>query len=236
VVWALFAQWLEPQQAVNQEFDKRYGIDTAEEISLEDAGLPKDKATRGNDFYRAFWQSEFASIMKSMEQAAVDFSKFTFLDYGSGKGKVLFLAADFPFKSVRGIEYSQILHEIALKNARVYRGERQQCFDIVPLLGDALEYAPPLDPLLCFIFNAFDPPTMKAVLERIEASIEATPREVYLVYANLRTVTEGLAGFRDLRMLKPIVTTRTYVIFHFTPATPARRALKQTRPSALVTK
>ena len=46
----------------------------------------------------------------------IDYSRFSFIDFGSGKGRVLLVAAGFPFKEVIGVEFSRELHEVALKN------------------------------------------------------------------------------------------------------------------------
>src|SRR5215831_11087448 len=39
-----------------------------------------------------------------------------FIDLGSGKGRVLLIAAQYPFKSVVGVEFSGTLHKIAQTN------------------------------------------------------------------------------------------------------------------------
>jgi hypothetical protein len=46
----------------------------------------------------------------------IDPRNFTFIDFGSGKGRVLLIAAGLPFKAVVGIEFSRELHEIAVQN------------------------------------------------------------------------------------------------------------------------
>ena len=44
-----------------------------------------------------------------------------FIDIGSGKGRVLLIAAEFGIKEVRGIEFSPVLCEIAKKNISIYK-------------------------------------------------------------------------------------------------------------------
>ena len=47
-----------------------------------------------------------------------DFSQYTFVDVGSGKGRMLFVAAEYPFRRVVGVEFSNQLHVEALENIK----------------------------------------------------------------------------------------------------------------------
>ena len=57
----------------------------------------------------------------------IDYSDFVFVDYGSGKGRTLLVAAEFPFKKIVGVEIAQELHAIAGKNVDQYRGNNRKC-------------------------------------------------------------------------------------------------------------
>src|SRR6516164_8514420 len=35
-----------------------------------------------------------------------DHSQFTFIDFGSGKGRVLFVAAEYPYRRIQGVEFA----------------------------------------------------------------------------------------------------------------------------------
>lgn len=212
--WDLFFHQLKREHIFNKNFDAEHGTDTADEIrDLESIGVPKDSARRGSH-YRAFWAQHFFDIMETFKDARIDFSKFTFVDYGSGKGKVILLATNFLFARIEGIEYSNYLHDIAIMNCSVYTNARQQCFDIAPILIDALDYDPPQGPFIAFLFNPFDVATTECVLRNIEMSVEKTHRDVYVVYANLRTINEGLSSFGRLRLLKPMIVRPTFIIYY----------------------
>src|SRR3982074_1247810 len=45
-----------------------------------------------------------------------DYSEYTFIDIGSGLGRGLFVAAEYPFRRVVGVEFSTDLHHKALDN------------------------------------------------------------------------------------------------------------------------
>jgi hypothetical protein len=219
--WFLFKQRLGIQEEANRLFDEAYGTDTSPD-SLSQGAAGNIEPTAQKKFYRPFWEFEFVSIMKTLEeQASVACSDFIFLEFGSGKGKTLLLAGDYPFKKIIGVEFAPYLHEIAVNNCRVYHGKRQRCFQIAPQLGDPLNFTLPNEPLVCFVFESLDPANNRSLLKRLEDSIEAHPRPVYLIYAGLRFLTitpealqQGREGFGDLRLLKPLAMRRTFIIYH----------------------
>ena len=75
--------------------------------------MPQQDVDRGNGLYRGIWPRIFEAAMQA---APLEYSRFTFVDYGSGKGKAMFLAAEYPFKRIVGVEFAPALHEIACKN------------------------------------------------------------------------------------------------------------------------
>ena len=57
-----------------------------------------------------------------------DFRDFIFIDLGSGKGRALLMASDYPFRRIVGVELLPQLHRAAQDNLTKYRSETQQCF------------------------------------------------------------------------------------------------------------
>jgi SAM-dependent methyltransferase len=94
-------------------FDWKYGTDTAAEESLIESGVSSRQARQGNNVYRAFWGSDF---IESVERSVADPGQHTFVDIGSGKGKLLLLVARFGFRKVIGIEYARELWRISQVN------------------------------------------------------------------------------------------------------------------------
>jgi hypothetical protein len=52
-----------------------------------------------------------------MAELEVDHRRYVFLAYGSGKGKALLLASDYPFRRIIGVEYSEPLHRAAIRDS-----------------------------------------------------------------------------------------------------------------------
>jgi len=51
---------------------------------------------------------------------------FTLIDLGSGKGRVLLMASDYPFKRIIGVEFMPELHRVAEGNIRKYAEHRTE--------------------------------------------------------------------------------------------------------------
>jgi SAM-dependent methyltransferase len=127
-----------------------------------------------------------------------DVSSYTFIDIGSGKGRMLLLAAELPFRRVIGIEFASDLHALAQQNVKTYRNPNQACFQIEPLHIDATQYEFPLEPLLVYLFYPFGQAVMEPVIQNINRSLAEHPRDVILVYHNpvLSGVVESASQLR----------------------------------------
>src|SRR5580704_10173983 len=73
------------------------------------------------------------------QQTHFDFGSFVFLDSGSGKGRTLLMASDYPFRRILGVELLPALHRAAQENLGKYRSESQKCFKLESICGDATE-------------------------------------------------------------------------------------------------
>ena len=117
-------------------------------------------------------------------QSVLNFRDFTFVDLGSGKGRTLLMASDYPFRRILGVELLQSLHEIAQRNLRQYKNESQKCFALESICNDATAFRFPDEPLVLFLFNPFPESGMRKVFANLEQSLRAHPRPVYVLYHN----------------------------------------------------
>ena len=107
---------------------------------------------------------------------------FTFIDLGSGKGRVLLMASGYPFKKIAGVEFMPGLHRTAQENIASFASDRQQCSQIESVCMDARDFQFPDGPLVVYLFNPFSEATFAQVLESLSRSVEQTPRPIYLAY------------------------------------------------------
>jgi len=118
------------------------------------------------------------------DQTTLNFRDYTFIDLGSGKGRTLLMASDYPFRRIVGVELLPSLHEIALQNLREYKSESQRCFALEAICCDAAAFPFPEDPLVIYLFNPFPESGMRQVVANLEQSLRARPRPVYMLYHN----------------------------------------------------
>jgi hypothetical protein len=220
-LWLKFEKRLKHEQAINEVFDQRHGTDTAQEVSLIEAGVPADQSARGNVVYRPDWESEFHASLAALE---ISLDGFAFVDIGSGKGKILLLASDYPFARIVGVEYAPRLHAIAEENIARYRSPRQRCHALEAVLADALTYRLPEGPLVCYIFNAMDATTTKALMEHVDDELAARSAPAFVIYRNPRHVRENAEGFASVRKLHRLKSGANLLVFGNAAAQQRRRS------------
>lgn len=135
-----------------------------------------------------------------LSNAKIDFREFTFVDIGSGKGRVQLMAADYPFRRILGIELLPELHRVAKENISKYKSDSQQCFAIDSLLGDACEFAFPAEPTVLYLFNPLPESGLAMVIRNLEQSLREHPRPVFVLYHNplLERVLTRSAAFHKI--------------------------------------
>ncbi|HEX4344913.1 MAG TPA: class I SAM-dependent methyltransferase [Solirubrobacteraceae bacterium] len=108
-----------------------------------------------------------------------DRSPLVFVDYGSGRGRGLFLAIEHGFGAAVGIELERSHHEAAFHNVRAFRGEGER---ITLVCGDARDFELPADPIVLFLYNPFGREIVEAVLASALEQLRARPRPAWVVY------------------------------------------------------
>ncbi|MBI1179533.1 MAG: hypothetical protein GC201_03180 [Alphaproteobacteria bacterium] len=160
------------------DFDERYGVDTARPVEVSE--LREDaEAARFAHRYQATSVEVIRSVIGSL---GIDFERYSFIDYGSGKGRVLLVASDFPFRRIVGVEFSRQLHEICRANIARYRGDGQRCFDLESVHTDAGTFAPPDGPLVCYFYNPFGRDLMARVAATLADRAARDGQPVLAVY------------------------------------------------------
>ena len=103
------------------------------------------------------------------------FSEFTFVDLGSGKGRVLLMAAPYGFKRIMGVEFMPEWHRIAEENIRKFAAQYGIASRIESFCMDAREFDFPAGPLVVYLFNPFPEPVLAVVLEKLRQSLLSKP-------------------------------------------------------------
>jgi SAM-dependent methyltransferase len=119
-----------------------------------------------------------------MAELKIDLGQFTFIDIGSGKGRALLLAAEYPFRRILGVELLPELNQIAQQNIRKFSSPLQGCADIDSVCMDATELSFPQEPLVIFLFNPLPVEGLRKLVQNLEGALRVNPREMRVVYGN----------------------------------------------------
>lgn len=164
--------------AADMAFDRQYGVDTGGNVR------PAPGSVQGRNwiFGVSYQAVDTASFVEALNRVPIRHSEFTFIDFGSGKGRALLLAAGFLFKRIVGVEYCEELAEVARQNIRRFPTTAKRCGPIEVVSADAAEFPIPAGPLVLFFFNPFGEPVMQQVVHNVVASFRAHQRRVLVVY------------------------------------------------------
>jgi len=124
------------------------------------------------------------SVLSRQFSEQFEFETFTFIDLGSGKGRTLLMASEYPFRKIVGVELIAELHRAAEENILAYRSATQRCANIEAVCADACAFLFPAEPLVLYLFNPLPEFGLRRLIAGLEKSLAANPRSVYLLYHN----------------------------------------------------
>jgi hypothetical protein len=170
--WARRAYW-RAVAATHRAFELRYGIRTEGDVDLEDLGV-------AGEHRLGYEGSHWVGVRRALRRLGVT-REDVFVDFGSGKGPAVLVAATFPFGRVAGVEISDELTHAArrtLERSRLHpRADRVEF-----VTADVLEYEIPDDLSVVYLYNPFTGLLFARFVERLLHSLERRPRRLRLVY------------------------------------------------------
>jgi SAM-dependent methyltransferase len=162
-----------------RRFDRHFNIDTSAIVRIEHYDDLDDQKKSSAVRYQATPIKALKIILQALD---IDHPKYTFIDFGSGKGRVLLFASEYPFKRIIGVELSQHLHHIAQTNFRNWRNPKQRCYNLESICLDACDFRIPDDPLVLFFFTPFSASILEKVIENVDDSLTKNSRPVHIIY------------------------------------------------------
>ncbi len=135
-------------------------------------------------FHSAYQPTEASAFHEMMGTLGIVFSDFTFIDIGSGKGRVLLMAANYPFREVVGVELLPALHRIAETNIQKSGTDARRCSSVKSVCQNAVDFVFPTGPLVVYLFNPLGEVNLTKVVQNLNQSLKDTPRSAYVLYHN----------------------------------------------------
>jgi SAM-dependent methyltransferase len=156
-------------------FEARLGISTAGHVPADTLapGCPPSE-------WGAYDPSRYGDIRRILNALALRPGMDVFVDVGAGKGRVLVMAARLPIARVVGVERSQALSAIAVRNIETAR-RHLVCPRVDVITADAASYNLPDETTVVSFANPFDEPVLDAVLDNLRRTLERTPRPLTVV-------------------------------------------------------
>ena len=155
--------------------DRRRGISASGSIWAKEMGIL-------NPEFHCYRVSDYEMFRQIMRHVSLSAGEDVFVDYGSGKGRVVIMAAEYPFRKVIGVEFSAQLHAIAKEN--VGRAlPKLRCKEVELVLADASRWPLPNESTVLYFYNPFHGEILAKAVEIIRKSLAEAPRKLTIVYA-----------------------------------------------------
>ena len=156
-------------------FDTEHGTDTGRIVRLETLrSVTGGHAWLGHRYEASTPQRAIGAL----QGLPIRHDEFTLIDIGSGKGRVLLIAAQLPFRRIIGVEFASELHDIAVSNVLRVRPDDRR---LELVCQDVTDYDFPDEPLVLYFYGPFLAPIMRVVMDHVSQSLRASPRPAYLV-------------------------------------------------------
>jgi SAM-dependent methyltransferase len=164
--------------ALDANFDRKYGVRTSGWAFLEQLEIDSPNKSEGIRYQPSsemHLRRMFSCLPRSLNE-------FTFVDFGSGKGRALLAAADYAFKRIVGVEFSPALHAKSVDNIRKYSNPGRKCFDVCSVCMDAEDFAIPDGPCVFYFFDPFRGGVMKRVLANIAHAHRRSGSKMFIIF------------------------------------------------------
>jgi predicted RNA methylase len=158
-------------------FDWRYGTDTTRWVLEDELG-----AVGENQIHSVRYQPTKARPLRNLLYMLDLPRERGFVDFGSGKGRVLLIAAQCGFQKIIGVEFSPELCERTRQNVEIFRRSCRVTARIDVVLSDVTQYRIQPDQSIFFMYNPFRGVVMEQVVANLQRSVELAPRPIWLIY------------------------------------------------------
>jgi SAM-dependent methyltransferase len=175
---AIRGRWM---AAADRRREEPFGVSSEGHIALRELVIDSENRTLGFDYV----PSPGLLVDTLLFNIGGDLDRFSFVDFGSGKGRVLLVASHYPFLEVVGVEFSRALHEIAEDNIRKYQSPTRRCQNVRSVCADAATFALPEHDCVLYFNNPFAAPVFADVLGNIRAAYERSHCKIHVLYQQL---------------------------------------------------
>jgi len=163
-------------------FEIKYQIDT---ISIRPIDHIADVSAADKE-NAVHYQGSYVWVVKKMLAKLADHTnnRGTFIDLGSGKGRVMMQAGLQGYQNIIGVEFSNALNQICEENLAAFKKKSRCSSQFTTVTRNVMVYDIPTETSVVYLGNPFGAAIMLKVLEQIEDSLKKQPREIFIAYFN----------------------------------------------------
>lgn len=187
----------------DRKWEHRSGVRTQENLRLESLDVASENKPRGFSYVPA----PERVVRVALANLPDDLSRYTFIDFGSGEGRVLLVAATFPFRQVIGVEFAKELHQTAESNIAQVALSPAARARITARHLDATQFEIPRQPCVLYFYNPFGEQVLDQVLQNIELAHRECGQTMYVIYQRVAGDSEDSQS-RNVQLLRDAVFLR----------------------------
>lgn len=170
------SRWL--KDATLSSFDNRFGVNTSGYINVNEMDITEQQKSTAVQYQ----PTVSVAFCLGLSEININYANYIFIDYGSGKGRALIMAAFFPFKQIMGVEISNLLHQSAMKNLSNLSAKALKCKNIISICEDAITFKIPNAPLVIYFYHPFNEVVLEKVLINVFSSLKEAFRHIVIIY------------------------------------------------------
>jgi SAM-dependent methyltransferase len=159
--------------------DRIYSIETGQSIP----GWLLGSGGANDQFNTAYAGCQPSCLRAALSSIPLDELDATFIDLGCGKGRALFVATEYDFKDIVGVELSKHLCRRAEMNVASCRPAKANMRKPRIVHQDVTQYSFPSKNVVFFLCHSFGVPVLDCVLDNIE-KLAAGGHEIFFIYEN----------------------------------------------------
>lgn len=162
-----------PRYFENQKMEDFLGIESTEIVYNN----------RYNDDYFRYEPTSYSGLICAFDEMDEVMSRYDRLvDFGCGKGRVLFYVNQRFRCEVCGIEVDENLYENALDNRAYFNTRFRDSYERIEIInGKAEEYEIKREDTVFYFFNPFEINIFEQVMGHVMDSVQAFPRHIFVM-------------------------------------------------------
>ena len=199
---AIFITWHEIKRG------PKYNVNTIKPVSLEALTIAEGDISKSSP-YEALNYYILETLLENFRKLFPH--EKNIIDIGSGKGRVMVVAAHYGFKNITGVDFARELCAAAERNINKIKTEfPETTFTIY--CKDILNYTIDKSDKVFFLYNPFNKEIMEKLIEKIDRSVNQHSRTIYFIYANpqqkevlLQNGYTEVFSIKKLRLLEGVI-------------------------------